>query len=236
MKCDSRLEHSTPSQLEGGRRVVGNRLLNFSSSIATARGTVIHALFEQIKWLEDGVPDRSKSLQIARRLSDSNLDPARLVDDFEKMLSMPTIDAILRRDFYRPADGSGLSAFRATDLMTKHLKAQVFTERRFVVQDTGTQDQSRLLSGTIDRLVLLYNGESVVAADILDYKTDSLADESQTADSVAADSVAATDKLVAHYRPQLEAYRRAIGSMYGLPLELVSARLLFVARGIVRTI
>jgi hypothetical protein len=39
--------------------------------------------------------------------------------------------------------------------------------------------------------------------------------------------------IVAHYRPQIEAYRRAVARFTGLPADHITARLLFVGPGIV---
>ena len=89
-------------------------------------------------------------------------------------------------------------------------------ERRFAVRDEG-----RLLSGIMDRLVLLYDGDRLVAADIIDYKTD----------SVDRDDPPKLDQLVEFYRPQLDAYRRAVATMFHLPPRQICARLLFVSAG-----
>ena len=88
------------------------------------------------------------------------------------------------------------------------------------------RDDGRLLSGLIDRLVLLYDQDRLVAADILDYKTDAVNENDPNA----------LDRLVAHYRPQLEAYRRAVATMFRLPGDKITARLLFVSPGVVRSL
>jgi ATP-dependent exoDNAse (exonuclease V) beta subunit len=53
---------------------------------------------------------------------------------------------------------------------------------------------------------------------ILDYKTDAL--HSGSAEDLAAKAE--------HYRPQLDAYRAAVAAGYALPLEMVTARLVFL--------
>ncbi len=65
---DAQLDHTAPSALEGGTRVAAVRVLDLASSVATSRGTLIHALFEQITWLEDGIPERTELRQVADRL------------------------------------------------------------------------------------------------------------------------------------------------------------------------
>jgi ATP-dependent exoDNAse (exonuclease V) beta subunit len=94
-------------------------------------------------------------------------------------------------------------------------------ERSFAVRDNDA-----ILSGTFDRLVVLYDGDRAVAADVLDYKTD----------DVPGDDPRALDARVEQYRPQLEAYRRAAAAVLALEPARISARLLFVGPGIIRCI
>ena len=98
---------------------------------------------------------------------------------------------------------------------------EVLRERRFALRDGES-----LLTGSIDRLVVLYNGPAAIGADVLDYKTDAL----------PPDDPAAIDEKLNHYRPQLDAYRRAVAAMYKLPPERVSARLAFVSVGVVKPV
>ena len=62
----------------------------------------------------------------------------------------------------------------------------------------------------------------LVAADVVDYKTD-------TVDGGDADAL---DRLVTFYQPQLAAYRHAVAAMFRLPTEKIAARLLLVSPGV----
>ena len=104
---------------------------------------------------------------------------------------------------------------------TKTPRWELHRERSFAVRDDDA-----ILSGTFDRLVVLYDGDRAVGADVLDYKTD----------DVPGDDPRAVDARVEQYRPQLEAYRRAAAAMLKIEPARVSARLLFVGPGVVRTI
>jgi hypothetical protein len=84
-------------------------------------------------------------------------------------------------------------------------------EQRFAVRL-----EEGLLTGAIDRLVITCDGDRATAAEILDYKTDRV-------DDPAA--------LAAYYRPQIDAYRKAVGAMYDLPAETITARLLLLSTG-----
>ena len=65
------------------------------------------------------------------------------------------------------------------------------------------------------------SADAVIAADILDFKTD------------AVEPGEAVDLRVEYYRPQLEAYRRAVGEVFRLDPRKISARLLFVEPGVI---
>ena len=83
-----------------------------------------------------------------------------------------------------------------------------------------------ILQGYVDRLVLLEEGGRVVAAEVLDFKTD-LLDGSDTG---------AVEKKVAFYRPQIDAYRTAVAGRFGLDPSAVSGKLLFLRPGVVREV
>lgn len=76
-----------------------------------------------------------------------------------------------------------------------------------------------LISGVIDRLVLWSSGNRVVAVEIVDFKTDIIADPSTL------------DARVATYRPQLNSYRRAVMQIFGIEADQIDAKLLFVESG-----
>ena len=101
------------------------------------------------------------------------------------------------------------------------LTATAQNERGFAIRDDG-----QLLSGFVDRLVLLGHGPETVAAEIIDYKTDpvDVKDAKQLIDKVN------------FYTPQLDAYRRAMAKVTHLPPERIAARLLFVEAGILETV
>ncbi len=221
MPSDSRLALTSPSELEGGARVRAARVLDLASSVATARGTLIHALFEQVDWLDDGAPDPLQLQRAALAMPAAGLDVGQQLAAFQDMLQMPAVSATLQRTFYQSPEDPGLREALAAAGAGTPLQPVACNERRFAVRDEG-----RLLSGIIDRLVLLYHGDQLVAADVVDYKTD----------SVTRDDPAQLDRLVEFYRPQLAAYRRAVAAIYHLPLRQICARLLFVSAGIVRNV
>ncbi|MEE8142819.1 MAG: UvrD-helicase domain-containing protein [Planctomycetota bacterium] len=88
----------------------------------------------------------------------------------------------------------------------------------------AVRHEDRLLTGSFDRLVLELEEERVVGADLIDFKTDRF----------PADEPGALEARVEYYRPQLQAYRRAVAQLYDLKSGAIRTRLLFVRPGIVR--
>jgi len=83
-----------------------------------------------------------------------------------------------------------------------------------------------ILQGYIDRLVLIRDGGTVVAAEVQDFKTD----------HVDGSDAGALEAKVAFYRPQIDAYRAAVASRYGLEPAAVSGKLLFLRPGLIREV
>lgn len=94
---------------------------------------------------------------------------------------------------------------------------KLWAERSFVVSDG-----KRLLKGKFDRAVFQTDDQGqATAAHLIDFKTD---------------HVAAGSDALAHraetYRPQVEAYRRALSLMLGLDESAITAELLFTTPGV----
>jgi ATP-dependent exoDNAse (exonuclease V) beta subunit len=218
------LERVSPSSLEGGARVRLADSLQSANRAALARGTLIHALFEQVDWLDEGPPDQSR-LQDALRTAMleegmTTMDVEQVMQDFRAMLAAPAIDAVLRRAAYEPVSKLGLA--KPIEVPARaEVELTVTTERAFAVRDG---DQA--ITGSIDRLVLLYIDGQLTAADVLDFKSDAVdpSDRSQI------------DQRKAYYRPQLSAYRLATAKFTGLPPQRIATRLAFVSAGLVESV
>lgn len=195
------LETQSPSQLEGGPRVDLADRLRLDRSAAMDWGTAMHACFEQITWLEDSLPDDDLLRRKLQALQLPQTDVATVIARFRRAMENSEVRAVLSRAAY--PEGA---------------IPQVWNERAFVVR----QDEA-ILRGTIDRLVVLFDGETPVGADIIDFKSDSL----------DAQDPAAVEAKKTHYRPQLEAYRSAVGQLYGLASDRIATRLVFVEPGVI---
>ena len=82
---------------------------------------------------------------------------------------------------------------------------------------------SEIQEGFIDRLVLIKEEDQVVAAEVLDFKTDKIESGNQ----------AQLEERKAHYQPQIAAYRDAVRERYGLAASEVTGKLVFLDIGVV---
>ena len=211
------LERASPSGLEGGPKIDLRHRLRLDTGRGLDWGTAMHACFEQIGWLEDGLPEDAALERRILSFGLRNVDVHMVIERFHKALDEPEIRASLSRATYqRSTDGKVKSAVHAAPHLADP-RWTVSQERPFAVLDGET-----ILRGSIDRLVVLYDGDRPVAADVIDFKTDAVGRDDD-----------ALQTAVDTYRPQLAAYRRAVISLFGLPPDQVSSRLLFVGAGLV---
>lgn len=221
-KSSTRFDFKSPSGLEGGNQVAASQLLQLSNRQALERGTVIHALFEQVTWINQ-IPTDRELLRVANRVSDGHVaahsqDAQSQVSEFRRMLDREQTVKVLTPEYYlEPFDENVIEAI-PDEFNAGHARLEVHNERSFVVPDSNS-----MLSGTIDRLVLIFNDQQLMAADIVDFKTDRLDFENPLE----------IEKRAKHYQPQIEAYRRAVASIFQLDLERICGRLLFVGGGVV---
>jgi ATP-dependent exoDNAse (exonuclease V) beta subunit len=93
-------------------------------------------------------------------------------------------------------------------------QVEVWRERQFLEMHQG-----RLLTGVFDRVVVRYRDGVPQCADVIDYKTDELTNG------------AAKTRAVQRHTHQLEIYRTALSIMLGIPLQAVTAKLVFTETG-----
>ena len=96
---------------------------------------------------------------------------------------------------------------------------EVWREKSFAVV-WEREGKREVLTGTFDRVVVGRDGKGkVVAAEVVDFKTDRLDGEKEKAERAE------------YYRPQLEAYAEAVSKLTGLSREKVTTRIAWVWGG-----
>lgn len=202
----------TPSGLEATPRTQIGMLTQPVRKQALQRGTLIHALFEVTDWSDDGLPDHSVcAAAISGQIRDQAAAEA-CIQEFETLANQPGMRALLSRARYQASESFSTDSRVQSDWPADSLRLVVQNERPFATR-VGAQN----VSGLIDRLVLVYDRQRLVWADIVDFKTDDVEGE--------ADLLA---ERVAYYRGQLLAYRSAVSNVFQLPEDRISAHLAFV--------
>lgn len=183
------LERRSPSELGHDETVKTEKLFeSVGNTPSQRRGSRFHRWFEEFEWLDNFARTDDELRALA-------LEVDRDTEGLEK----------------------DLAEFRATLNKTNFVKhftrpkgdVRVSRERRFrrLVGDA-------LQSGSFDRVLFWHEGERVVKAEVLDFKT--------------SKPEADLEQRREHYRPQLEAYREAVAAISGLPREKVQASLFFI--------
>jgi hypothetical protein len=210
------LDRISPSGLEGDARVRIHHWLQPETGDAALRGTVLHACLAEVVWADVPVPDLRLRAVVAEalRCHDQNGDPATWLAEFQRLLAKPWLQFQLSRQVYLQPESLGFTPSTARDIQRRQIQLSVETECPFAVRES-----EGLLSGNMDRLVVLRDGDEVVAADLIDFKTDALGGASD----------ATIRERAEFYRPQILAYRRAAGQILRLPPDRIASRLLFVA-------
>ena len=187
----------TPSSLEGGGIINLKSKLSFDAGRSLDRGGLLHRCFQQVLWLDDGMVSDQALREALADIPASELAP--ILRDFRSACSKPNILSRLSQSAYR-ADGVTLDVWR---------------ERRFFVKDT-VENREVILSGQFDRVVLTRLDGKIVAAELIDFKSDHIRPGHSIHD------------LATHYLPQVRAYRRALSRMTGLDQAAITANLLFI--------
>lgn len=180
------------------------------------RGTVIHTWFEHIQWLDATSNfDDDKLNNLVRKLLVPESELSQLRQVFHKMRQNTNTSTALTQ-----AGAMALPNFKPHQSQVQSGEAvlSVEPERPFVIKRNGA-----LVQGTIDRLVLLEVNGQPVAADIVDYKTDRISGNQQKW----------VEEKVKLYGSQLEEYRNAVSTCFGVPTAQISTRLLLLEPDVV---
>src|SRR5204862_7676022 len=90
-----------------------------------------------------------------------------LIARFRQQLASGPIAAVVSRGLYKSPENLGLQNFKSSDWPTGPIEFTVQRERSFAIRESD-----KILSGSIDRLVIIKSRGKIIAADVLDFKTD----------------------------------------------------------------
>ena len=173
------------------------------------RGILLHAWFELLEW-SDQPPADERLLQVAQQLQLPQKTARTLLPEFQRLLQTQAV----RQTFDRSLAGNA-AVFRQwlPQLADGSAQLVVDRERQFVLLE-----RSQLVNGTIDRLVRLKLNGQVVAADVIDFKTD----------RVTGETAKWIRERTDYYQGQLQEYRRAAARICRLDPACVQTRLLLL--------
>ena len=199
----------TPSSLEGGDKIrIGAIFETIAKSDQLDRGTFIHACFEKVEWLDHATPTRKLVKEHLTSKGPLPENSETYLDEFFDSIKRTNLNRLFNQETYMAEIAPEIIG---NQTQISELRVEAFTERPFSV----LIDDNQLLRGIIDRLVLIYDGDKIVAAEIIDFKTDAVNDNN-------------LNQRVEHYRPQMAAYQKAVAKFCHLEVEKIACRLAFV--------
>ncbi len=215
------LERVSPSQAVERPGVRLADRMRPGASQTMARGALLHAWLEHIEWLDDGEPEEGMLRRVAHNFATVELGIEAEIQAFRSMLAFPQTRTVLSCRGYGDLVQLGFSDTGCADVQHQNVALRVLRERPFVVRENDA-----VVYGIIDRLVLFCRGDKVLAADLLDVKSDAF----------SVRDAAEIDEAVVRYQPQLTMYHRAITQQFALDVDRIATRLLFVQIGEVRRV
>ena len=178
-------------------------------------GTLLHACFETVDWLDDGEPNDETLCDSMKRQSPlvTEEQMSEVIAEFREMLKLESLQGLFKSETYQATMEARLVA--ADYKPVQPLTMRVENERAFAIQNVDG-----VLEGFIDRIVWLTDGDTLLGAEIIDFKSDPVNDDT-------------IKDRVAHHSPQLNAYIDALATISELAEERINAYLVFVEKGAV---
>ena len=202
-----------PSLVSEGDQVdLSQAFQSWGNLASQERGRILHGCFEKLIWADENLPTADQLESFLRSLAPTVGDFQPYIDDFYGLLDKPKIKNLFSRRGYETTY-MGLAMVDDEQVAIEPNRVEVRTERRFAVAT-----EAGFLQGVIDRMVLIYRGDQLIGADIIDLKTEHF------------NSSKLHDHINRH-RPQLQAYRTAAATFLRLPVERISTRLVFIESG-----
>lgn len=196
-------------ELFGLKRVIEPvKVFGIQTTLAALEGTIEHAWFAALKW-NDGIPTVEATREvIANGAIDRShwglVDLESLWQRWKKHYSYSAVQQLFSSTHYGEKDNSSAT--------------RVATEHKFAVLLNG-----RLQQGSIDRLVLVLKDGKVIAAEIIDFKTDQ--------QPTKGSKKAWIDQQIKQYSPQLNIYAEVVAKQFKLKTNQIRKKLVLLDAG-----
>ncbi len=211
------LGRAAPSQHQPSSRIKLSDLLAADNEHAFTWGSLIHLWFEQIEWLEAGVLSKARRATLAQQHGHSDRVVKLASPAFDDMLSEPQLISLLSRKHFSESHDQPWSDVSGASQWEPIVRRE---------QPIAVVQHGELMTGFIDRLVLMHDGNQVMAAEVIDFKTDRLDPHDEPG----------IQSRVDYYRSQLLDYGAAVSQTYDLSPDRISLKLAFVQAGLVRAV
>ena len=198
----------TPSSLEGGDIIqLGSVFQQYDLRETLVRGRLVHGCFELVQWLDESIPAMDHLEEQLQSIDPTASHYDRVIAEFYAMLDRPNLRQLLERSTYSE---NYLMEFSDGQTAMEANRLAVHNEFPF-----ATMLDNEVVQGIVDRLILVYQGDEVIAADLIDFKADSISQNN-------------LQERIEFYRPQMATYRMAISKVLGIPSDRISTRIVFV--------
>lgn len=208
------LERVNPSKLAGGELTSISEFMNYATLQSQSKGTQIHRILESIDWIDQQKLDRSRMLRDFDYLFDDQESAEMVIDELMEYLECPEIHQLMQMQTLQKPELLGFSPVACAKIKSQPVTTDLRKEFRI-----ATTIDEKLISGAVDRVVFFRDAKRVIAADIVEFKTEKIFDDDDL------------QYRTEFYRPQLDIYRQAIAKSFQLADDFVNARLVFLNGG-----
>jgi ATP-dependent exoDNAse (exonuclease V) beta subunit len=194
----------------GRKRIIEPvKVFGIQTTVAALEGTIEHAWFAALNWSDDLTMVETTREVIANGAIDRShwglVDLESLWKRWRKHYSHPAVLQLFASEHYGEKDHVGAAT-------------RVETEHKFAVLLNG-----RLQQGSIDRLVLVLKNGKVIAAEIIDFKTDQQPSKGSKKEWI--------DLQVSQYSPQLNVYAEVVAKQFKLNANQIRKKLVLLDAG-----
>lgn len=192
------LPRVAPSSIHA-QKITPQQLFTQESADGRLHGTLVHALFEQVAWLEDFKASREELFASLGGLQGTEKQKEQAVHAFQGALQDPSLKEVLSRSSWDSK--ADLEVHQEYDFKT-------------IVKDEGKE--AALMRGSVDRLVIQKENGVIQKVFIYDYKTDAIR------------TLEDEERQRKHHQAQMNAYQEALGLLFSLNATQVDTEILFV--------